>query len=225
MAAHSILPAMRKKCHGLWLRANGIWSRADGRHRPYAISHQPSAMAARAALIALLALCWSAVPRAHDIPNDVTVQTFVKPEGARLRLLVRVPLAAMRDMDYPKPRGTTRADLMDVGLAEPTLRDASTLWISDFIDLYENDVRLDKPTVASVRAALPSDRSFTSYDEALAHVTGPRLPDDTEFVWSQGLLDVLFEYRIQSDQSRFSIEPRLAHLGIRTLTVMRFLPP
>src|SRR5438128_8633037 len=81
---------------------------------------------------ALFLVATSAVLRAHDIPNDVTVQTFVKPEGQRLRLLVRVPLAAMRDMDYPKPRGTTRADLMEVGRAEPTLRDAATLWISDF---------------------------------------------------------------------------------------------
>ena len=162
---------------------------------------------------------------AHDIPNDVTVQTFVKPDGARLRLLVRVPLQAMRDMDYPKPRNTTRGDLMDLGRAESTLRDASTLWISDFLDVYENDVELPKPQVVAVRASLQSDRSFMSYEDALAHVTGPPLPPDTEFVWSQGLLDVLFEYPIQSDRSNFSVEPRLARLGIRTLTVMRFLPP
>jgi hypothetical protein len=36
---------------------------------------------------------------------------------------------------------------------------------------------------------------------------------------------VLFQYPIQSDRSRFAIEPRLARLGIRTLTVLRFLPP
>src|SRR5215831_6993575 len=197
--------------------ANGCTRHGRWGWHPSAISHQPSAM-----IMALLVLAGSAVIRAHDIPNDVTVQTFFKPDGNRLRLLVRVPLAAMRDMDYPKPRGTTRGDLMDLGRAESTLRDASTLWISDFIDLYENDVRLGKPVVASVRAALPSDRSFTSYDEALAHVTGPPLPGDTEYVWGQGLLDVLFEYQIQSDQSLFSIEPRLARLGIRTLTVMRF---
>src|SRR5438105_4342863 len=172
-----------------------------------------------------LIFVYAAAPAAHDIPNDVTVQTFLKPEGQRLRLLVRAPLQAMRDMDYPKPRGTTRADLMDLGRAEPTLRDASTLWIADFVDVYENDVHLGKPDVVAVRASLPSDRSFTSYDDALAHVTGPPLPADTEFVWSQGLLDVLFEYPIQSDRSRFAIEPRLARLGIRTLTVLRFLPP
>jgi hypothetical protein len=187
-----------------------------------AISCQPSAIFGLAALIAVAA---SAPMRAHDIPNDVTVQTFVKPEGTRLRLLVRVPLQAMRDMDYPKPRNTTRGDLMDLGRAESTLRDASTLWISDFLDVYENDVQLPKPQVVAVRASLQSDRSFTSYDDALAHVTGPPLPPDAEFVWAQGLLDVLFEYPIQSDRSTFSIEPRLARLGIRTLIVMRFMPP
>jgi hypothetical protein len=186
--------------------------------RPFSVF---SAVALAAAALTVLAPAVAA----HDIPNDVTVQTFVKPDGNRLRLLVRVPLVAMRDMDYPKPRGTTRADLLDLARADSTLRDAATLWVGDFLDLYENDERLGKPEVVAVRAALPSDRSFTSYDEALAHLGGPSLPADTEFVWAQGMLDALFEYPIQSDRSRFAIEPRLARLGIRTLTVLRFLPP
>src|SRR6185503_2350223 len=124
------------------------------------------------AALALLVL-GSAAPAAHDIPNDVTVQTFLKPEGQRLRLLVRVPLIAMRDMDYPKPRGATNADLLDLGRAESTLRDAATLWISDDLELYENDERLGPPQVVAVRAALPSDRSFASYEEAVAHMSAP----------------------------------------------------
>jgi hypothetical protein len=182
-------------------------------------------MARCAALAALFVVSGSAAPAAHDIPNDVTVQAFVKPEGQRLRLLMRVPLGAMRDMDYPKPRGTTNADLLDLARADQSLRDAATLWLSDFLDLYEDDRPLGAPQVSSVRAALQSDRSFATYEEALAHVTGQRLPDSTEFFWSQGLLDVLFEYPIQSDQSQFSIRPRLGRLGIRTLTILRFLPP
>jgi hypothetical protein len=178
-----------------------------------------------AILFGLLVLAWPALPSAHDIPNDVTIQTLLKPEGQRLRLLVRVPLQAMRDMDYPKPRGTRNTDLLDLTRADATLRDAATLWVSDYLDLYENGDKLPAPRVVSVRAALQSDRSFASYDEALAHLTGPGLAEDTEFFWSQGLLDVLFEYPIHSDRSRFSIEPRLARLGIRTLTVLRFLPP
>jgi HupE / UreJ protein len=208
--------------------ADGKGFMADRLHRPYAISHQPPAMAFRqtlAAFVALLVLCTGATPAAHDIPNDVTIQTFLKPEGQRLRLLVRVPLQAMRDMDYPKPRDTRNTDLLDLGRADATLRDAATLWVSDYLDLYENGDKLPAPTVVSVRAALQSDKSFASYDEAVAHLTGPGLPPETEFFWSQGFLDVLFEYPIQSADSRFSIQPRLARLGIRTLTVVRFLPP
>ena len=84
------------------------------------------------AAAALLVLFSSATPAAHDIPNDVTVQTFLKPEGQRLRLLVRVPLGAMRDMDYPRPPGATNGDLLDLTRAERSLRDAATLWLSDF---------------------------------------------------------------------------------------------
>ena len=178
-------------------------------------------------LAALVAALWVAAPAAlaaHDIPNDVTVQTFLKPEGQRLRLVVRVPLQAMRDMDYPKPRDAKNADLVDLSRADATLRDAATLWVSDYLDLYENGDALPAPRVLSVRAALQSDKSFASYDEALAHLAAPGLPGQTEFFWSQGLLDILFEYPIHSDQSRFSIQPRLARLGIRTLTVLRFLP-
>ena len=161
---------------------------------------------------------------AHEIPNDVTVQTFFKPENQRLRLLVRVPLIAMRDMDYPKV-GPRNSELLDLARADKTLRDAATLWVADFLSVYEDDQKLPYPAVAAVRASLQSDRSFTSYDEALAHVTGSRLPDTTEFPWSQGLLDILFEYPIHSDRSRFSTDPKFARLGIRTVTVVRFLPP
>jgi hypothetical protein len=175
--------------------------------------------------MSLFVVAWGATPVAHDIPNDVTVQALLKPEGQRLRLLVRVPLQAMRDMDYPKPAGATNTDLLDLARADSTLRDAATLWVSDYLDLYENGDKLPAPRVVSVRAELQSDKSFASYDEAVARFAAPLPSGQSEFFWSQGLLDVLFEYPIHSDRSRFSIDPRLARLGIRTLTVLRFLPP
>ncbi len=57
-------------------------------------------VAAAAAIVAAL-LVTPSLLRAHDIPNDVTVQAFLKPTGDRLHLLVRVPLKAMRDVDFP----------------------------------------------------------------------------------------------------------------------------
>jgi hypothetical protein len=157
---------------------------------------------------------------AHDIPNDVTVQAFVKPEGADLHLLVRVPLKAMRDVNFPE-RGPGYLDLARAGAMLP---EAATLWIANFIEIFEDDARLPKPQTVATRISLPSDRSFTSYDEALAHVTAPPLSNDTNVYWDQTMLDVLFEYQIQSEQSRFSIRPALARLGLRVVTVLRFLP-
>jgi hypothetical protein len=158
---------------------------------------------------------------AHDIPNDVTVQAFLKPSGDRAHLLVRVPLKAMRDIVFPE-KGTGYLDLERV---PPLLPDAAVLWISDFIDLYEGDTRLPKPKVVATQISLESDRSFADYDTALAHVTGQPLPADTNVVWNQVMLDVLFDYPIRSDRSEFSIHPGLARLGLRVVTVLRFLPP
>jgi hypothetical protein len=52
--------------------------------------------------VAALILVLSLPALAHDIPADVRVNAFVKPDGQRLSLLVRVPLKAMRDVDFPK---------------------------------------------------------------------------------------------------------------------------
>ena len=173
------------------------------------------------ALPAALALSLATPSSAHDVPPDVAVQAFLKPEGERLRLLVRVPLAALRDVVYP-----TRGPVyLDIARADPSLRDAANLWIAGAVELYEEDERLPSPRIVTVRVSLPSDRSFGSYEEALEHVTGPPLPDDTEIYWSQAMLDVLFEYPIRSEGSRFSIHPALGRLGLRVVTALRFLPP
>jgi hypothetical protein len=159
--------------------------------------------------------------RAHDIPDEVRVQAFVKPEAQALFLLARVPLNAMRDVDVPR-----RANgLLDFSRVDTALREAATLWLGDEIELYENDVRLGSPRVLDARVSFQSDRSFASYEQALANFAAPRLRNDTELFWSQGLLDVLLEYPIQSDTAEFSIRPRLERLGIRVNTVLRFIPP
>jgi hypothetical protein len=171
--------------------------------------------------LAALAVALPAPADAHDVPADVTVQAFLKPEGPRLHLLVRAPLAALRDVDYP----TRGPGYLDLPRMDASLRQAAHLWIADQVELYEDDVRLSPPRIVAVRASLPSDRSFGSYEEAVAHLTAAPLPGETELYWSQGMLDVWFEYQIRSDASRVSIHPSLARLGLHVTTVLRFLPP
>src|SRR4051812_38432614 len=59
---------------------------------------------------ACLALGLATRAHAHDIPTDVTINAFVKPLGERLQLIVRVPLKAMQEVDYPR-RGPGYLDL------------------------------------------------------------------------------------------------------------------
>jgi hypothetical protein len=174
-----------------------------------------------AAAALFLVVAASARLAAHDIPNDVIVQAFFKPEGQRAHLLVRVPLEALRDMDVPqRDRG-----YLDLTRVDNTLRDAVTVWIAREVALYEEDRRLGEPTIAAVRVSLPSDTSFREYETALAHLRGPPLPVDTELYWEQGILDVWLEYPIASDTSRFAINPGLRPLGQRVTIALRLLTP
>ncbi len=169
-----------------------------------------------------LIVLWFAVPAlAHDIPSDLTVQTFIKPEAKSLTLIVRVPLKAMRDVNFPL-RGP---GLLDLSHVDPFMRDAALLWIAGSIEIEEGSARLDSPRLIAARVSLPSDQSFVSYAGALQHVSGARLAADVEIPWDQGMLDAIFEYPIASDDSRFSIRPSFARLGIRVVTVLRFIPP
>jgi hypothetical protein len=176
-------------------------------------------------LAGVLALLWAlfaaAGARAHEIPADAAVQAFVKPAGSELQVLIRVPMAAMREVDIPR-RGPGYLDLARSG---PALEEAARLWLADNIDVFENGRKLPYPKIAQARVSLPSDRSFASYEEARAHLASPALPQDTELYWSQGLLDVLLTYSIESERSDFSVDPRLARLAQRTVLSLRFLPP
>jgi hypothetical protein len=127
----------------------------------------------------------------------------------------------MRDIEFPK-RGPGYLEFN--GLDE-FLHDAADQWISNFTEIDGGDVRLPKPVVVDARVSLESDRSFASYDEAVAHVRGPGLPQNIDLYWDQAMLDVLLDYPIQSDRSNFSIHPAFERLGLRVVTVLRFMPP
>ena len=174
-----------------------------------------------AAIACALVIAASVRAIAHEIPNAVVVQAFLKPEGERLRLLVRVPLEALRDIDVPQ----REQGFLDLARADDALRTAATVWIARQVALYEEDTRLGAPELTAVRVSLPSDRSFQEYDTALAHITGPPLADDIDLYWEQGVLDAWLEYPIVSDRSRLAIDPGLRTLAQRVTIALRLLTP
>ncbi|HEX6314456.1 MAG TPA: HupE/UreJ family protein [Gemmatimonadaceae bacterium] len=174
-----------------------------------------------AAVCALLA--WPGTGNAHEVPASVSVQVYVRPDAARstLQLLIRAPLGAMRDVVFPL-KGPGYLDLSRLGTQT---RDAARLWIADYIRIFEGDRELPEESVVATRVSLPSDRSFVSWDSALTSVRLPPLPDDTEVMWNQLRLDVLLEVPITDPNARFSIDARLAHLGVNTVSVVHFVTP
>jgi hypothetical protein len=176
----------------------------------------------RVSIIAALLWCsMTIVANAHDIPAQARIHAFIKPESNRLELLVRAPMQAMQEIEFP----TRGPGYLVVSRADQALRDAAKVWLVDLIDVYENGVRLPAPEILAARVTLPSDRSFGSYGNARAHVNGPPLADDLDLYWAQQLLDVLLVYAIQSDRSSFSIEPRLQPFATNVSSVWRFMPP
>jgi len=157
---------------------------------------------------------------AHDVPSDVRIQIFVKPEGQTLRLLVRLPLASINDISWPE----LQPGVLDLSRAETALRQATSTAIVDYVEVYEAGRKLE-PRVAAVRASIPADRSFDAYDQALAHITAPPRSYETDVFVAQGLLDAILEYPIASDRSDFSVHPNVQQLGVQVLTLLHFLPP
>jgi len=174
----------------------------------------------KTAAVIALALSCARPASAHEIPTDVVIRAIVKPQDQHLDLLVRVPLEAMRDVNFPE----TRDGYLQISAADERIRDAATLWIGQEARLYEDGKRLDDWDVEAVRLSLPSDRSFDGYDTAYRHVMSPRLADDEQLRREQALLDVLIRYPVQSANAEFSIEPGFARLGLKTTTVLRFVP-
>jgi hypothetical protein len=173
------------------------------------------------AAVAALAVALTSAVSAHDVPDDVTVQAFLRPGDGRVSLAVRVPLVAMRDVDVrPRPDG-----YVDLARVEPALRHAATVWLIQGIELFQDGEALPPGTLAGVRLSLPSDRAFTDFDTARARVEGPPLDPATQVTWEQGALDALIEFPLARAGGRLAWRADVRRLGQRVTTVLRLVTP
>src|SRR5262245_28602894 len=128
---------------------------------------------------------------------------------------------AFTEVEFPQ----TGPGYLDLARVDRSLHEAALVWVIRNIRMYEEDRALDAPRLAATLVSLPSDQSFQTYESALRHVMGPRLADDVELYWRQGMLDVLLEYGIQSESSRFAVEMGFTRLALRVTVALRMLTP
>ena len=172
-------------------------------------------------ILTVLTATWVAAAPAHEIPNEVVARMLARAEGQTFQLLVRVPLNSMRDVEVPE----FGPGYLDIEAITPRLPELAVQWIAPFIEVAENGARLRPPRPSAVQISLPSDKSFIQFDQAVAHVTGPKPANRENLIWDQVLFDVLLEYPIEAATSEFAIRPGLQHLGSRVTTALRFELP
>jgi hypothetical protein len=173
-------------------------------------------------VIGVLAVGASRAPTAtaHQVPNAISMHAFVKPQGDRLHLVVRVPLKLLVNLGLPRREG----GYLDLRHIDEPLERAAAATAKEF------EIRADGDRLAHVRSTQritpPSDGSFETYAQARALIQDPPLPATFGVLWNQGYFDVDLEYPIASERSDFVLVSHTVRaLGNKLVVDVRFLPP
>lgn len=172
--------------------------------------------------VVLLLLAFGVDTQAHELPERVSVRMIAATQGNALELMVRVPLEAMRDVNFPlTPEGYLVLD--EAGNA---LTDAAGLWVIDSLTLRERG-RPVPPSDVALRIALPGDRAFTSYATATTHFAAPPLAAATRIFWRQAMLDVRLVYTLQAQPGAgdLTLDAAFRQLGATTRAELLFIGP
>ena len=126
---------------------------------------------------------------------------FVKQDSSRVRVLVRVPLESIRDIDFPLRAGTPYVDL---ARADSLLRQAANTWVVSSIEVAADRAPVTG-RVASVRLLL----------------NGAPVGRDVQVAVQSLTLETEIDYPAPAS-ANLTIDPRLARLGVRTRSVVSF---
>jgi hypothetical protein len=148
----------------------------------------------------------AALANGHEIPSDVTVRLRVEEAPGKLRIAVRVPLRAMRDVEFPEVGG----GYLDVAKLSPQLAQIATTWVANAIQVRG----AERGRVVATRLAIESDRTFDDWRGQIQEELG-------NVVWGQLWLDVLMEAE-RRETGPLVIRPGLEGLGRQVLTVLRY---
>src|SRR4051812_44820718 len=152
-------------------------------------------MTAVAALVAR-----PAVVDAHEIPSSVIVRMTVTQDSSGVRVVVRVPLESIRDIDFPLRPGTPYVDLRR---ADSLLGQAAETWIQASMRIADGGL--------PIAGRLGRTRLTINGTPVAAEAAVP----------VQSLsLEAEIDYPASSPG--VTIEPSLARLGVRTRSVVTF---
>jgi hypothetical protein len=159
--------------------------------------------------------------RAHDVPTEIIVRAFAKPEEDRLKVAVRVPLILLSQLDLPK-RGP---GYLDLGRIDPALDQAGGKIASELVQFSEGDEALE-PVDIEHRISLPSEDTFDTYDQAIRHIRSQDLAESVDVFWNQGFFDVYLGFPIGSEDADLSVDSiPPSGVGDKMETLLQYVSP
>jgi hypothetical protein len=102
----------------------------------------------KAAFAAILLVLVRGSFAAQPLPEEVNIRGFAKVDGKQLLLRIRLPLATVRDVQFPLHADT---DFIDIPAARPMARGLARYWVGDRMAVYRDGVLLPKPSVQNAR--------------------------------------------------------------------------
>jgi hypothetical protein len=156
----------------------------------------------------------------RPLPESVEVRALAGREAGNLRLLVRVPLSVIRDIQFPVKRDT---DYLDLSAIQTILPAAARYWIQGCFEVYENRERITDIEIAKTRISPFSDDSFRSFESALAHFSEAPPGNNVNLIWNQAWLDIDFHYSLEPGQSVIALEPKVASLAAHVTTQIQYV--
>lgn len=154
----------------------------------------------------------------HDAPANVTVFVQMRAEAGAMRALVRIPLEAVRDVDFPAVEG----GYLDVARLAPRLPGLAQIWVGDVFGVFEDGVAVGKPRIVGTQISVESDRSFATFDAAAARLRAPLPGKGERLFWKQVFFDVELTFSIRSASAKFAVKPGFVDLGERVQTVLHY---
>jgi len=176
-----------------------------------------SAQGLRATLAAALVALFASFTSAHEFKLEALMNSFVKIDGGEAHFVIRVPIYLFKSVRFP-----VKGVEIDAAKSGDALERAAAALQRD-VTIFEDGRPLTAAT-AVARPALPSDRSFERYVEAVHPVAEP-LPADTRIVIDQGYVDAHLTYAIRSPDSVFTVKTTAGpELGDYLKMAIRYLP-
>jgi hypothetical protein len=108
----------------------------------------------------------------RPIPAAVNIRAFAVEQGDGLDVLVRMPLGAVKNVQFPI-RGDEYLDLAQLRTMLPGIAEH---WIARSFEVSNHATVLARPAVMGTRLSISSDASFNSFAGATARFTAADLP-------------------------------------------------